>query len=158
MSEHISGVVTSGADLSPVKRKVRAFTWYPVDTGEVDGSGNPIYEPVFVAETESSEVDGSYDLDVSPRTDALMVVAFDEYGSEFQASTAYSVGDIIHPPVGFENGHVYECVIAGTSASSAPVWWKDDEDPVTRFIGTAEFLVRAFYQPIVHGPIMPYTV
>ncbi|GII87080.1 hypothetical protein Ssi03_50700 [Sphaerisporangium siamense] len=35
-------------------------------------------------------------------------------------STAYAVGDLVRPAS--SNGHVYRCIAAGTSASSAPTW------------------------------------
>jgi len=36
------------------------------------------------------------------------------------ASTAYVVGDIVHPTV--RNGHRYRCVVAGTSGTTEPTW------------------------------------
>ena len=36
------------------------------------------------------------------------------------ASTPYQVGDIVRPAAA--NGHIYKCVVAGTSSSSTPSW------------------------------------
>jgi hypothetical protein len=38
----------------------------------------------------------------------------------WQISTAYSIGDLIHPPT--TNGCIYECTVAGTSGSTEPGW------------------------------------
>ncbi len=43
-------------------------------------------------------------------------------GDEWQATTAYSLGDIVVPEAGDENGFRYECVDAGTSDAAAPTW------------------------------------
>jgi hypothetical protein len=43
-------------------------------------------------------------------------------GTTWQASTAYSLGDMVVPAAGLENGFRYECTTAGTSDTSAPTW------------------------------------
>jgi len=43
-------------------------------------------------------------------------------GTAWQASTAYSLGDVVVPTAGLENGFRYECTTAGTSDSSQPAW------------------------------------
>lgn len=40
----------------------------------------------------------------------------------WEASTAYSLGDIVVPTVGKETGFEYECTTAGTSDASEPTW------------------------------------
>lgn len=50
----------------------------------------------------------------------LTVTAADSYPTAWAASTAYAVGDIVHPLV--TNGHLYIVTVAGTSGSSAPSW------------------------------------
>jgi len=43
-------------------------------------------------------------------------------GTAWQASTAYSLGDVVVPTAGNENGFRYECTSAGTSDASEPTW------------------------------------
>jgi len=43
-------------------------------------------------------------------------------GTAWQATTAYSLGDIVVPSAGLENGFRYECTTAGTSGASEPTW------------------------------------
>jgi|SRR6185436_2337244 len=50
----------------------------------------------------------------------LTLTAADSWATAWAASTAYAVGDIVHPLV--TNGHLYICTVAGTSNSSAPSW------------------------------------
>lgn len=44
----------------------------------------------------------------------------DSWGVAAATSTAYVVGDIVRPSTG--NGHLYRCIVAGTSGGSAPTW------------------------------------
>ncbi len=43
-------------------------------------------------------------------------------GTAWQASTAYSLGDVVVPTTGLENGCRYECTTAGSSDASEPTW------------------------------------
>ncbi len=43
-------------------------------------------------------------------------------GTAWQASTAYTLGTVVVPPAGLENGFRYECTTAGTSGGSQPTW------------------------------------
>jgi len=43
-------------------------------------------------------------------------------GTAWQVSTAYSLGDVVVPSAGSENGFRYQCTTAGTSDSSEPTW------------------------------------
>jgi len=47
----------------------------------------------------------------------------------WQASTAYSVGQIISPNA--SNGHFYECTVAGTSGATSPSSWPTDGSTLT---------------------------
>jgi hypothetical protein len=38
----------------------------------------------------------------------------------WQPNTAYSYGDVVRPTVG--NGHLYQCIVAGTSSDVEPTW------------------------------------
>jgi hypothetical protein len=61
-------------------------------------------------------------------------------GTAWQASHAYSLGDIVVPTAGLENGFRYECTTAGTSDSSAPTWTTAEGGTVTD--GTAVWTCR----------------
>jgi hypothetical protein len=43
-------------------------------------------------------------------------------GTAWEASTAYTLGQLVVPSAGLENGFRYECTTAGTSDSSEPAW------------------------------------
>jgi hypothetical protein len=43
-------------------------------------------------------------------------------GTAWQASTGYSLGDVVVPTTGLENGFRYDCTTAGTSDASEPTW------------------------------------
>lgn len=51
---------------------------------------------------------------------AFTLTAANAWGTQWAASTAYTVGQIVRPTTG--NGYVYRCVVAGTSAASEPTW------------------------------------
>src|SRR6185436_15769925 len=53
-------------------------------------------------------------------TKTLTATAANSWGVVWAASTAYVVGDVVKPLV--SNGHLYRCVVAGTSGGSAPSW------------------------------------
>jgi len=54
-------------------------------------------------------------------TKTLTVTPADSWGDAWAVATAYAVGDVIRPSSG--NGHLYKCIVAGTSdASTEPTW------------------------------------
>lgn len=50
----------------------------------------------------------------------VTITAANSWGSTWASDTAYVVGDIIRPSTG--NGHLYRCIVGGTSGSSEPTW------------------------------------
>lgn len=50
----------------------------------------------------------------------ITYTAADSWATARANSTAYAVGDIVRPSVG--NAHLYRCIVAGTSHSSAPTF------------------------------------
>jgi len=53
-------------------------------------------------------------------------------GTAWEANTAYSLGDVVVPTAGLENGFRYECTTAGTShATTEPTWPTAEGDTVT---------------------------
>lgn len=50
----------------------------------------------------------------------IAFTAADSWGTSRANSTAYAVGDLVRPATG--NGHVYRCIVAGTSGGSIPTW------------------------------------
>lgn len=60
---------------------------------------------------------------------SLTYTAADSWATARANTTAYLVGDVVRPASA--NGHLYECVTAGTSAGSAPTWPTDAGKDVT---------------------------
>ena len=69
-------------------------------------------------EFENTFLNGDSDVDAN-QPDGLYKTM---KGTTWEATTAYSLGDIVVPTAGLENGFRYECTTAGTSGSSEPTW------------------------------------
>ena len=137
-------------DGSPAARLLKAFSMERLTffLGE-----DEITESKPVGQSVSDEVSGDYEIllrDGFPRQ--IFVVQFDEYGVAFEADTAVSLGDRIHPTV--PNGYIYQCTGGGNLPSVEPDPWPTDTE-ASHLVGTASFNVKPFYRPEVHGPIVP---
>lgn len=51
---------------------------------------------------------------------SITITAANSWGTSRANSTAYVVGDVVKPASG--NGHLYRCIVAGTSGGSVPTW------------------------------------
>ncbi|GAA4648228.1 hypothetical protein GCM10023116_04950 [Kistimonas scapharcae] len=111
-------------------------------------------ERIIIA-SGNSQTDGSFEIELNGFDEPVLVVAMDDYGDTWQASTRYIVEDVIHPTTGKFEGFVYECLAEGISGTSEPEWWIDNGSTNTGLVGTAVFKARPFYQAIVHGPFLP---
>ncbi|WP_252177186.1 hypothetical protein [Endozoicomonas sp. 4G] len=135
-------------DDQPVARRVFAITQALL---EIDGSQATQHAVLNSVLSDSSN--GSYSLDTSPYEGAVFVMAVDDYGQVWQASTTYEVGHVIRP-ANFQ-GYVYHCTVAGTGDSTEPTWWFDDS---VKAIGTAQFKAKPYTRPLAHGPVIPEIV
>src|SRR5690554_3091684 len=146
----VSGIVQ--IDGTPAQRTVRAFGYAPT-VHEIDG--NTISQSKSLGHATSDPDTGEYTINLLGGYDRqVFVVAFDDYGADFQPDLALAVGDRVHPTT--PNGYVWECVGAGTLPSEEPAWIIDTE--TAQLYGTASMITRPFYRPMVHGPVMPEVV
>lgn len=146
-ASQVSGVVK--IDGAPARRTVRAFGYDPI-AHAIDGV--PVNQSKSLGHAVSNEITGEYSIDLlEGYASQIFVVAFDDYGSDFSANMAVSVGDRVHPTT--PNGHVFECMGAGALPAEEPAWIIDTETP--QLYGTASMLAKPFYRPMVHGPVAP---
>ncbi|AMO58271.1 hypothetical protein GZ77_21320 [Endozoicomonas montiporae] len=132
----VSGTIYE--DGIPSEKDVIACTW---ETGELlaRGRSNSVGDYQLIWDTYDKEV---------------LVVAVDDWGTQWQPDTLYQTGDIIRPTT--FTGYVYECTVSGTSDSNEPQWWiEPDEQQGT---GTAQFKVKPFNRPLAHAPVKPVLV
>lgn len=146
-SSKVSGIVQ--IDGSPARRTVRAFG-YEATVHSVDGEIINLSKSLGHATSDPDT--GEYTIDLLDGYDKrIFVVAFDDYGSDFQPDLAVTVGDRVHPTT--PNGHIWECTGSGTLPSEEPAWVIDTE--TAQLYGTASMIARPFYRPVVHGPVAP---
>lgn len=53
-------------------------------------------------------------------TKTIVYTAANAWATQWAGTTAYLVGDIVRPTTG--NGHLYRCIVAGSSAAGQPTW------------------------------------
>lgn len=87
---------------------------------ETDQSDNPqVIGPLYFGSAEESPISTKCQALSNPGVDEISLSVVDIV-PEWEASTAYSVGDCVQPVGG--NTYWYECTTAGTSHSSEPTW------------------------------------
>jgi|GEM_PF-5741339 len=123
-----------------VSRTVRATRY---------SDGEPLGEAV------SDAGDGTFEIALSAG-DAVMVLAFDDYGAQHATETAYSVGDNVFPATPNEHWYQVESGGGGTSGASPPTWPTNggtvtDGTVTWRDMGTMR-------QPEARGPFIPVPV
>ncbi len=75
----------------------------------------------FFDDVSADEIsDASYTDGGEALTATVSSIAANSWGSAWQASQAYVVGDIVRPSTG--NGFVYKAIAGGTSAGGEPTW------------------------------------
>ena len=148
------------------------FTYYVAGVVEVEGvsaarevvaisykklaGGGAAAERVVLGSGTSDSDDGSFAINVGEYADPVLVIAMDDYGETWSASTMYEAGDIVHPATseGYQ-GFVYECTSGGLSGNDEPDWWIDNGSIDTGKSGNAVFRARQYFQPLSHGPVLP---
>lgn len=91
--------------------------------------------------------DGTFDLTYSGWSGAVIVVALDDYGLGFTASTPLNAGTVIHPTTA--NGYVYVVTEAGTTGITEPAWSTSG----SVISGSVTFAPRPYYRPAASGPL-----
>lgn len=123
--------------------------------GTVAIKGAPAAREIFVVkEAAQREVlasgqsagDGTFDISYFDWDGPVLVIAVDEYGQNFEASTPLNVGDIVHPSG--PNGRTYAVTVSGVTGETEPAW------PTTGSIvsGSVTFAARPYYRPAGWGP------
>lgn len=94
-----------------------------------------------------SETDGTFDLTYTGWDGAVIVVALDEYGIAFPASSPLNLGTVVHPTT--PNGYVYVVTEAGTTGATEPTWATSG----TVVSSSVTFAPQAYYRPVASGPL-----
>ncbi|MDD2885267.1 MAG: hypothetical protein PHT48_09515 [Dechloromonas sp.] len=81
------------------------------------------------------------------------VTLYPDYGTSWQAESAYALNDKVFPTNPETTPYYYECTTAGTSGATEPTW---PTAAGTVNDGTAVWtFVERMVQPITHGPLVP---
>ena len=133
----------------PAERVVRAFGY---DSESHTINSQSVNLSKSLGQTTSNPTDGSYSITLNNGyNNRVFVVAFDNYGDEFVADMSVNIGDRVHPTI--PNGYVWEATSAGTLPSTEPTWVINTD--TSQSYGTASMIAKAFYQPMVQGPVAP---
>ncbi|WAB92476.1 hypothetical protein OSS47_00405 [Pseudomonas citronellolis] len=139
-------------DGSPASRAVVAVTSAPVVVNTPAGAKSM---PVVVG-YGVTDASGNLALDLAGYVGEVQLLAVDNWGSVWQPSETYQIGNIRRPTV--FAGVVYECTVPGVGDASEPTWWPYDGGEATGPVGTAVFKARPFSQPLAHGPRVPTVI
>ncbi|MCY1280874.1 hypothetical protein D9M70_296690 [compost metagenome] len=134
----------------PRARRVLAFTeaQITVTVGEV-GHLQPVVLGLGVTSQQ-----GLLTLDLDGYEGEVFLVALDDWGRRWSANLACAIGDVLRPSGSFA-GVIYECIAAGNTGTTEPVWWPAGDSNDTGTAGTAVFKARQYRRPLAHGPIAP---
>lgn len=111
--------------------------------------------PAVIASTRSADTDGSYTLTLPDHTAPVNLLALDDHGDPWIASTAYAPGARVYPN-GTHTGLVYQTTAGGTSGGTEPTWPPVVGASVTDNSITWEAF--DYYRGEMHGPIVPGAV
>lgn len=107
-------------------------------------SDNPSGREI-VGEGESAG-DGTFDITYSDWDGPVFLIALDQYGNGFTASTPVNSGTVIHPTT--PNGYVYVVTEAGITGATEPAWITTG----SVVSGSVTFAPREYYRPVGWGP------
>lgn len=92
----------------------------------------------------SDLTDGTFELEVTPKRDKMVLFVYDSLGRLLSPNQNYSLGDYMHLHV--SNGYRYECVFPGTTDGDIPNNLPIEDDTLIT-IGTARFIPKRVNKP-----------
>lgn len=100
----------------------------------------------------TSGANGEFSLQWDGYSGDVITVYLDDLGGEWQQNTLYAEGSLVYPSLW--NGMQYQCVDAGITGSTEPIWWHTEGSSGKS--GTATFVARQYLPALADGPITPY--